>query len=163
RRRRVFLGSRGRVILGIWGETNPYSLRDRLVSELRDEAFGPRPLDFELLRKLAQNPDALDFLEETIEDPATVAGEGEARLRSALLEPRGFVRRPPVRHPDRPQAWIAIELAEAMEPLEIARRAQSHAVGARIEAAESIPWDRQNIHHPAIQAVIQTAKTRSEG
>lgn len=162
-RRRVFLGARGRVILGIWGEANPYALRDRLVSDLRDEAFGPRPLDFELLRKLAQSPDALDFLEETIEDPATVAGEGEARLRSALFEPRGFVRRPPVRHPDRPQAWIAIELAEAMEPTEIARRAQSFAEGSRIEAAESIPWDRQNIHHPAIQALIQTSKTRSQG
>ena len=163
RRRRVFLGARGRAMLGIWGDANPYALRDRLVSELRDEAFGPRPLDFELLRKLAQSGDALDFLEETIEDPASVPGEGEARLRSALFEPRGGVRRPPVRHPDRPQAWIAIEIAEAMEPAEIARRARAYAEGVRIEIAESFPWDRQNIHHPATQALIQTAKTRSQG
>jgi len=163
RRRRVFLGSRGRAILGVWGEANPYDLRDRLVAELRAEAFGPRPLDFELLRKIAQSADALDFLQETIEDPASVTGEGEARFRNALFDPRGFVRRPPVRHPDRPLAWIAIEIAEAMEPAEIARRAQSHAQGGRVEIAESIPWDRQNIHHPATQALIQTAKTRSQG
>jgi len=162
-RRRVFLGSRGRAILGVWGDANPYGIRDRLVAELRDEAFGPRPVDFELLRKLAETGDALDFLEETIEDPALVTGEGEARLRNALFEPRGSVRRPPVRHPDRPQAWIAIEIAEAMEPSEIARRAQSHAPGARIDIAESIPWDRQNLYHPSVQALIQTAKTRSQG
>ena len=164
KRRRVFLGSRGRAVLGLWGEgANAYEVRDRLVEELSREAFGPRPLDFELLRKLAGDREALDFLEESIEDPDSVAGEGETRLRNALFEPRGAVHRPPVRHPDRPTAWISLDLAEAMEPTDIARRAQSYAGSSKVEIAEAFAWDRQNIHHPATQALIQTAKSHSEG
>jgi len=166
KRRRVFLGGRGRAVLGLWGEgANAYEVRDRLVEELSREAFGPRPLDFELLRKLAGDREALDFLEESIEDPDSVAGEGEGetRLRNALFEPRGAVHRPPVRHPDRPTAWISLDLAEAMEPSDVVRRAQSYAGSSKVEIAEAFAWDRQNIHHPATQALIQTAKTQSEG
>src|SRR5438477_328803 len=40
RRRRVYLGARGRVILGLWGTgANPYRLRDRLVEALRQETY----------------------------------------------------------------------------------------------------------------------------
>ena len=53
RRRRIYLGARGRVVLGVWDPgVNTYRLRDRMVEELRAEAYGPRPLDFELLRKV---------------------------------------------------------------------------------------------------------------
>ncbi|MGH7514745.1 MAG: hypothetical protein ACREOQ_17700, partial [Gemmatimonadales bacterium] len=53
KRRRVFLGARGRVVLAVRGEgANPYSIRDQLIKQLREESYGPRPLDFELLRKL---------------------------------------------------------------------------------------------------------------
>lgn len=164
RRRRVYLGARGKVVLGIWGESaNAYAIRDAVVAELRDEAYGPRPLDFELLRKLSQGQDALDFLEETIDDPGAVNGEGETKLRNALFEPRGQVLRPPVRHPDRPQAWLILEIAESMEPADVARRVQAIAGDAKIEMAEGFHWDRLNIHHAAVQAEIQTSKSLSEG
>ena len=164
RRRRVFLGARGRVVLAVRGEgANGYAIRDQLVRELRDEAYGPRPLDFELLRKLAHSAESLEFLEETFEDPEAVKGEGEAKLRSALFEPRGTVLRPHVRHPDRPQAWIIVDTAESMDPSDVVRRAQSLAGDAKIEMVEGFPWDRLNIHHPAIQAEIRTSKSRSEG
>lgn len=163
RRRRVFLGARGLVVLGIRGETNPYDLRDRIVDDLRRDAFGPRPLDFELLRKVARSESEMDFLEETLDDPASVPGEGEERLRSALFDPRGTVTRPAIRNPDRPAAWIAIEIAEDMEPETVADRAREHAGGIPVDLVEGFPWDRHNIHHPAVQAAIRTAKHRSEG
>jgi hypothetical protein len=164
RRRRIFLGARGRVVLGVWGEgANPYAIRDQLIVQLTEEAYGPRPLDFELLRKVAQGAGALDFLEETLEDPQAVRGDGEAKLRSALFEPRGQVLRPQVRHVDRPQAWIVVETAEQMEPADVAKRAQALAGTTKIEMAEGFLWDRLNIHHPAVQAAIRTAKSRSEG
>ncbi len=164
RRRRVFLGARGRVILGVWGEgANPYAIRDELVARLSEEAYGPRPLDFELLRKLAQSAEALDFLEETLEDPSAVKGDGEAKLRGALFEPRGQVVRPQVRHADRPQAWIIVETAEQMEPADVAKKAQALAGSTKVEMAEGFLWDRQSIHSPGVQAAIRAAKSRSEG
>src|SRR5439155_24801613 len=70
RRRRIYLGARGRVVLGIWDAgANPYRIRDRMIEELRAEAYGPQPLDFELLRKLGENREPLDFLEEGSDDP----------------------------------------------------------------------------------------------
>lgn len=163
-RRRVYLGARGRVVLGVWGEeANAHAVRDQLIAQLSEEAYGPRPLDFELLRKLAQGAGAIDFLEETLEDPQAVRGDGEAKLRSALFEPRGQVVRPQVRHADRPQAWIIVETAEQMEPADVLRRAQALAGKAKIEMAEGFLWDRLNIHHPGIQAAIRTSKSRSEG
>lgn len=164
RRRRVFLGARGRVVIGIWGEgANAWTIRDALVKQLVDEAYGPRPLDFELLRKLAQNADALDFLEETIGDPASVAGSGEERLRHALFDPLGHVSRPAAPHPDRPHSWLTIETAEAMEPDDILGRVRGLAGTARAEIAEGFIWDRTGIHHPATQALIGMAKSRSDG
>ena len=164
RRRRIYLGARGRVILGVWGEeANPYAIRDQLIAKLVEEAYGPRPLDFELLRKLAQSADALDFLEETLGDPQAVRGDGETKLRSALFEPRGQVVRPQISHVDRPRAWIIVETAEQMEPADVAKRAQALAGKTKIEMAEGFLWDRLNIHHPAVQAAIRTAKSRSEG
>ncbi len=164
RRRRVFLGARGRVVLAVRGEgANGYAIRDQLVQHLTDEAYGPRPLDFELLRKLAHGAESMEFLEETLEDPEAVKGVGEAKLKSALFEPRGTVHRPQVRHPDRPQAWIIVDLAESMDPADVLRRAQAVAGDAKIELVEGFLWDRLNIHHPAIQAEIRTAKSRSEG
>ena len=164
RRRRVFLGARGRVVIGLWGDgANAWTIRDALVKALSDEAYGPRPLDFELLRKLAQSADALDFLEETIADPAAVPGTGEERLRRALFEPLGQVSRPASPHPDRPNAWLTIETAEAMEPDDILARTRALAGSARAELAEGFVWDRAGIHHPATQALIGMAKSRSEG
>ena len=172
-RRRIYLGSRGRVVLGIWGpggaaiapgvSPNPYRIRDQLIQELRDEAYGPRPLDFELLRKLGQNRDALDFLEETFEDPDAVSGKGEERLKRALFEPRGQVIVPGVSHPDRPRAWIVIETVESMEPSDLIQRAQQLAGEASEEMAEGYLWDRISIHHPSIQAEIGLSKETSEG
>ena len=164
RRRRVFLGARGRVVVGIWGDgANAWSIRDALVKDLTDEAYGPRPLDFELLRKLAQSAEALDFLEETIGDPAAVAGSGEERLRRALFDPLGQVSRPAAPHPDRPHAWLTIETAEAMEPEDILGRVRALAGTARAELAEGFIWDRAGIHHPGTQALIGMAKSRSDG
>jgi hypothetical protein len=163
RRRRVYLGARGLVVLGVRGDTNPYQLRDRIVEALARDAFGPRPLDFELLRKVARSAEELEFLEETIDDPASVVGEGEDRLRAALFDPRGTVSRPAIRHPDRPAAWITIETAEDMAPETVAQRAREHAGGVPVDLVEGFLWDRQNIHHPSVQAVIRTAKHRSEG
>jgi hypothetical protein len=162
RRRRVFLGARGLVVLGLWGgESNPYRLRDSLVAELADAAYGPRPLDFELLRKLAGQPDALDFLEETVAEP--VLGDGEDRLRNALFAPIGRVAKPPVAHPDRPRAWVTIEGAEDMDPAALLERARALAPDSKVERAEGFRWDRLNLYHPSVQALIHTAKARSEG
>jgi hypothetical protein len=164
RRRRIYLGARGRVVLGIWGGTeNPYRVRDALIAPLADEAYGPRPLDFELVRKLAGNPVAMDFLEETLEDPGAVAGEGEERLNRALFAPRGQVVTPSVAHPDRPRAWLIIEGAESMEPAEVLRRTRELSPGSTVEMAEGYLWDRLNIHHPSIQAEILLSKSVSEG
>ncbi len=152
------------MVLAVRGEgANAFAIRDQLVAQLKEEAYGPRPLDFELLRKLADQAGPLDFLEETFDDPQAVPGEGEAKLRAALFDPRGQVIRPPVRHPDRPQAWIVIETAENMDPADVARRAEALAPSAKIEMAEQFLWDRMNIHHPAIQAEIRSAKSGSEG
>jgi hypothetical protein len=164
RRRRVFLGARGRVVLGVWGDdVNPYAVRDSLVKALSTEAYGPRPLDFELLRKLAASPEAMGFLEETFADPDAAVGAGEERVRRALFDPSAQVLRPAVKHPDRPRAWITVETAEAMEPPDIHRRAVSLAGGARIEMADGFVWDRVGIHHPASQVMIRMAKSRSAG
>ena len=164
RRRRVFLGARGRVVLGIWdASANPYRLRDRLVEELKKEAYGPRPLDFELLHKLGDNRGALDFLEEAMDGEQVPAGQGEEALRRALFEPRGQVVAPQIKHPDRPQAWIILDVTENADPDEILVRARTYAEGARIEMADGFPWDRISIHHPAIQAQIKLSKEVSEG
>ncbi len=165
-RRRVFLGARGRVVIGLWGEGgNPYALRDDIVLALGNEAYGPRPLDFELLRKLALSAEALEFLEESFEDPDALAGEAvpATRLRVALFEPRGRVLTPPVRHPDRPRAWLVFETAENMDAADILARVEAGSGGSRAEVAEAFPWDRLSIHHPSIQALIRLAKARSEG
>ncbi|MEK7317204.1 MAG: hypothetical protein AAB011_13565, partial [Candidatus Eisenbacteria bacterium] len=75
KRRRIYLGGRGRVVIGIWGgDTSPHLIRDEVVAALEDEAYGPRPLDFDLMRKLADNRDVLEFLEETVEDPEAASG-----------------------------------------------------------------------------------------
>jgi len=164
RRRRVFLGARGRVVLGIWdASANPYRLRDRLVEELKKEAYGPRPLDFELLHKLGDNRGALDFLEEAMDGEQVPPGQGEEALRRALFEPRGQVVAPQVRHPDRPQAWVILDVTENADADEILVRARGYAEGARIEMADGFPWDRIGIHHPAIQAQIKLSKEVSEG
>jgi hypothetical protein len=165
RRRRIFLGGRGRVVIGIWGgEPSPHLVRDEVVAALEDEAYGPRPLDFDLLRKLARSRDVIDFLEETIEDPeAASTKDGEARLRSALFEPHAQVIRPGASHPDRPIAWLTFDTAEGMEGPDIVSRVRALAPGSRVEMAESMPWDRIGIHHPAIQALIPLSKSRSAG
>jgi hypothetical protein len=165
RRRRIFLGGRGRVIVGLWGgDASPYLVRDQVVEALADAAYGPRPLDFDLIRKLAQSREVLEFLEEVIEDPeAAQSGDGEARLRSALFEPHAQVIRPGASHPDRPAAWILFDTAEAMEGPEILERVRAAAPGSRVEMAESIPWDRIGIHHAAIQTLVPLSKSRSAG
>ncbi len=164
KRRRIFLGGRGRVVIGIWGgDTSPHLIRDEIVETLSDEAYGPRPLDFELLRKLAENPAVLEFLEETVEDPEAASGSGEGRLKFAMFEPHGQVIRPGASHPDRPAAWLTLETAEAMEGPEILARIRAAAPASRVEMAESMPWDRIGIHHPAIQTLIPLSKTRSAG
>lgn len=168
RRRRIYLGARGRVVLGLWTtegspEPNPYRIRDQIVGELAEESYGPRPLDFELLRKLSENADALDFLEETLDDPRALSGKGEERLKQALFAPRGHVLLPPTRHPDRPQAWIALETAESMEPSDLLERVRGLAGGTRVEMAEGFLWDRIGIHHPSVQAEIKLSKDVSEG
>jgi len=163
-RRRVFLGARGRVVLGLWGgSVNPYRIRDQIVSKLRDEAYGPRPLDFELLHKLAAQRAPLDFLEECLGDPESISGEGEERLRRALFEPRGQVLSPPVPHPDRPRAWLALEIAENMEPADLLERVRTLASGSEVRMAEGFLWDRVSIHHPGVQAAIKLSKRVSEG
>lgn len=164
RRRRVYLGARGRVVLGIWeAGVNAYRLRDQIVQELRDEAYGPRPLDFELLRKLGQNRDAMDFLEEALDEPESAEAQGEELLKRALFAPRGQVVLPQVKHPDRPQAWVILEITENAEPTELLERARRHAGGVRIEMAEGFPWDRISIHHPSIQTQIKLSKVVSDG
>lgn len=160
RRRRVFLGARGRVVIALrGGDANPYRLRDAVVGELRELAYGPRPLDFELIRKLAQRPEALELLGP---DPIGAA-EAEARVRSALFDPLGAVLAPPVAHPDRPRAWLTFEIAEGMEPDAVAARVRDLAGAGGADPVELLPWDRANIHHPAIHALIEESKARSEG
>lgn len=164
KRRRIFLGGRGRVVIGIWGgDTSPHLIRDDIVATLSDEAYGPRPLDFELIRKLADNREVLEFLEETVEDPEAASGTAEGRLKFALFEPHGQVIRPGASHPDRPAAWLTFETAEGMEGPEILARIRAAAPASRVEMAESMPWDRIGIHHPAIQALIPLSKSRSAG
>jgi len=164
RRRRLFLGARGKAVMGVWGgNANPYTLRDRLVEELARDAYGPRPLDFELLRKLEQSAGALEFLEETFDGPAGSSGAGETRIRAALFDPRGQVNKPSVAHPDRPAAWITIEAGENMEPASVLSRARALAPECRIELAEGFLWDRLNLYQPAVQSMIAVAKSRSEG
>lgn len=160
RRRRVFLGARGRMVVGIrGGDGNPYRARDQVVAELSEEAYGPRPLDFELIRKISEQPEANEFLREAV---SPIAGEGEEWIRSALFQPRGDVVVPPVAHPERPRAWISLEIAEAMEPETIVGRL-AELTGGQADLVERFPWDRSNIHHPATQATIALAKSRSEG
>jgi len=161
RRRRIFLGSRGRVILGVWGDANPYRLRDRLVEDLKKEAYGPRPLDFELLHKLSTNREALDFLEEAAEEPT--GADPEAAFTAALFQPTGQVVVPQVKHPDRPRAWIILSVTENADPDQLLQQARSQAEEGRVEMAEGIPWDRVSIHHPSIQAEIKLSKDVSEG
>ena len=164
KRRRIFLGGRGRVVIGIWGgDPSPHLIRDDIVATLSDEAYGPRPLDFELIRKLADNREVLEFLEETVEDPEAASGTAEGRLKFALFEPHGQVIRPGASHPDRPAAWLTLETAEGMEGLEILARVRAAAPASRVEMAESMPWDRIGIHHPAIQTLIPLSKSRSAG
>lgn len=165
KRRRIFLGGRGRVVIGIWGgEASPYMTRDKVVAALEDAAYGPRPLDFELLRKLGENRAVIEFLEETVEDPeAASTRDPETRLRSALFVPHATVIRPGTSHPDRPSAWLTFDTAEAMEGPEILARVRAATPGARVEMAESIPWDRIGIHHPAIQTLVPLSKSRSAG
>lgn len=156
-RRNVYLGARGRVVIALrGGEGNPYRARDAVVEALREEAYGPRPLDFELIRKLAARPEAM-----TLIGAGTEAGE--ERLRSALFEPRGDIVIPAVPHPDRPRAWLTFETAEAMEAEPIASRVEALSGGGRAEVVENYPWDRANIHHPAIHAVIELARERAGG
>ncbi len=164
RRRRIYLGARGRVVLGIWeAGINPYRLRDEVVAGLKADSYGPRPLDFELLHRLGQNRDALDFLEETIEDPGAVSGEGEDLLTRALFEPRGQIVTPQIRNPDRPQAWLILEVTENADPDEVLERVRVLTGNAKIEMAEGFPWDRINIHHASMQAQIKLSKTVSDG
>jgi hypothetical protein len=165
RRRRIFLGSRGRVVLGVWnaGERNPYRLRDALMEELEREVYGPRPLDFELVHKLARTQDALDFLEEAGEGQAAVPEEAEPWITRELFEPRGHVVLPQIRHPDRPQAWLVFEVTENADSDQILKKARDMAGEARIEMAEGFPWDRISIHNPAIQAGIRLSKEVSAG
>ncbi len=114
----------------------PYSIRDRLIEQLKEESYGPRPLDFELLRKLADQAAGRWTFSRR---PSTIRSRwrGEAKcLRAALFEPRGQVIRPPVRHPDRPQAWIVIETAENIDADDAARKAAAIAASAKIEMAE---------------------------
>ena len=120
-------------------------------------------VDFELLRKLGQSPEALDFLEETLDDPQSVTGVGEERLNRALFQPRGQVVTPQVRNPDRPQAWLILDITENTEPTELLERVRVLAEGSKIEMAEGFPWDRISIHNPSIQAEIKLSKTVSEG
>jgi hypothetical protein len=164
-RRRIFLGSRGRVVLGVWGgDGSPYLIRDEVVAALEEAAYGPRPLDFELLRKLAASRGVIDFLEETVEDPeAASTGDAETRLRSALFLPHATVIRPGTSHPDRPSAWLSFDTAEGMEGPDILARVRAAGPGSRVEMAESLPWDRIGIHHPAIQALVPLSKSRSTG
>jgi hypothetical protein len=176
RRRNVFLGARGRVVIALrGGEGNPYRARDAVVEALREEAYGPRPLDFELIRKVAARPEAMALIgasgagagsgagPESGAAPGSGTGSGEERLRSALFEPRGDIVIPAVPHPDRPRAWLTFETAEAMEAESIASRVEALSGGGRAEVVENYPWDRANIHHPAIHALIELARERAGG
>ncbi len=166
-RRRVFLGARGKLVIALrGGDANPYRVRDQLVAELAEQAYGPRPLDFELMRKLAQSPDAVAFLREVspAAGPADESGPGaEEEIRRALFLPRGDIVVPPAVHPERPRAWLSFEIAEAMEPDVIAKRVEALSGGGQTELVERFPWDRANIHHPATHVLIEMAKATSDG
>jgi hypothetical protein len=171
-RRRVYLGSRGHVVVGLrGGDGNPYRARDQIVAELSEQAYGPRPLDFELIRKLAHDDTEVALAHGPIAEPsgakrtAKPSGErsAEEQIRSALFEPRGDVVVPKASVPDRPRAWLIFETAEAMESEQVARRSAELSNGGAADLVESFPWDRWNIHAPAIQALITVAKSRSEG
>jgi hypothetical protein len=162
RRRRVFLGSRGRVVIAVrGGDGNPYRIRDQVVAELTEQAYGPRPLDFELIRKLAREADVAACLGEP--EPSGTPEEPETRIRRALFDPRGDIVIPAATHPDRPRAWISFEIAEGMEPDAIARRVGDLSGGGEVDLVERFPWDRANINHPAIQTLIAHAKRQAEG
>jgi hypothetical protein len=171
RRRRIFLGARGKVVIALrGGDANPYRVRDQLVAELTEQAYGPRPLDFELMRKLAQGREAVAFLREI--SPAATPGRAaedesgpgaEEEIRRALFLPRGDIVIPPAVHPERPRAWLSFEVAEAMEPDVIAKRIEMLSGGGQAELVERFPWDRANIHHPAAHALIEMAKATSDG
>jgi hypothetical protein len=177
RRRNVFLGARGRVVIALrGGEGNPYRARDAVVEALREEAYGPRPLDFELIRKLASRPEAMALIGAGSGGGAGAGsgagggagagsgnGSGEERLRSGLFEPRCDIVIPAVPHPDRPRAWLMFETAEAMEAESIASRVEALSGGGRAEVVEDYPWDRANIHHPAIHALIELAREQAGG
>ena len=165
-RRRVYLGSRGHVVLGLrGGDGNPYRARDQIVAELLEQAYGPRPLDFELIRKLAGDSGAVSFAHGPSGPMERAGGDRpvEDQIRASLFEPRGDVVVPKASLPDRPRAWLIFETAEAMEAEPIARRASELSGGGSADLVESFPWDRWNIHAPAIQALIAVAKSRSEG
>lgn len=176
-RRNVFLGARGRVVIALrGGDGNPYRARDAVVKALREEAYGPRPLDFELMRKLASRPAAMELIGAGGDAGAAAgagpdagagsgdgAGAAEQRLRSALFDPRGEIVIPAVPHPDRPRAWLTFETAEAMEAESIASRVEALSGGGRAEVVENYPWDRANIHHPAVHALIELSRERAAG
>lgn len=164
-RRNVFLGGRGRVVIALrGGEGNPYRARDAVVEALREEAYGPRPLDFELIRKLASNPGALGLIGQG-EGAASTGGavSNEERLRRALFDPRGEIVIPAVPHPDRPRAWLTFETAEAMEAESIANRVNALSGGGQADIVENFPWDRANIHHPAVHALIELSREKGGG
>lgn len=171
-RRRVYLGSRGHVVVGVRrGDGNPYRARDQIVTELSEQAYGPRPLDFELIRKLASDETEVALARGPAEPakpakpakPSGVQRPAEEQIRSSLFEPRGDVVVPKASLPDRPRAWLLFETAEAMEAETIARRSAELSGGGFADLVESFPWDRWNIHAPAIQALIAAAKSQSEG
>jgi hypothetical protein len=165
-RRRVYLGARGHVVVGLrGGDGNPYRARDQIVAELSEQAYGPRPLDFELIRKLASDPSAVSFVRGPINptERSETDRSAEEQIRSGLFEPRGDVVATKASMPNRPRAWLIFDTAEAMEAPAIARRAAELSGGGSADLVESFPWDRWNIHAPAIQALIATAKSRSEG
>jgi hypothetical protein len=164
-RRRVYLGSRGHVVVGLrGGDGNPYRARDQVVAELSEQAYGPRPLDFELIRKLANDPGSVTFAQRQQGQDAPAAKiSAEEGIRRALFEPRGDVVAQRASVPDRPRAWLVFETAEAMEAEPVARRVAELSGGGSADLVEDFPWDRWNIHAPAIQALIAVAKSRSEG
>ncbi|HET9940345.1 MAG TPA: hypothetical protein VFR25_04535, partial [Candidatus Eisenbacteria bacterium] len=53
--------------------------------------------------------------------------------------------------------------AEDMDPAAVVERARALAPDSKVDQAEGFRWDRLNLYHPSIQALIHTAKARSEG
>src|SRR6185295_10817146 len=128
---------------------------DQVVAELVEQAYGPRPLDFELIRKLANDPGSVPFARpEQAHDAAGATTSAEEEIGRALFEPRGDVVAQKAAVPDRPRAWLVFETAEAMEAEPVARRVADLSGGGSADLVENFPWDRWNIHAPAIQALI---------